>query len=396
MPASLDPSDRRLVVLAVAAMVVLLVLSYALWPAPAQQQAGLPSSYSAGWGGAKGAYLLLEKLGYRVERWGRPPEDLPKETAGTTLIYAEPLASKSAEDRAAVAGFVASGGNLVVLGARGAALAPRAVAKEVPDWNVEPKSYAALAPSPLSREASEITMIAPDDWTSTAHDQLGIYGAADKPVVVWYRFGKGQVIWWASPSPLSNGSIRDKGNLALFLNSVGPPGSRVLWDEYFHGMRDSMSSYFAQTPLPWAGLQVAIAFAAVLWTFSRRSGPIRAPATDSRLSPLEFVETLGDLYQSAHAAPGSVAVTYQRLRLTLSRKLGVPMKAKLPELCQAAAVRLGWNEDALLGTLSQAERAMRDINLDAGEALELVRELHDYAHRLEPPRRNEENEAAQQ
>jgi hypothetical protein len=160
----------------------------------------------------------------------------------------------------------------------------------------------------------------------------------------------------------------------------------VLWDEYFHGMRRSLSSYFAETPLPWAGLQIACAFAAVLFTFSRRSGPMRMPAGESRLSPLEFVDTLGSLYQSAHAAPAAVEIVYQRLRLSLVRRLGIPMRAKLPELCQAAADRLGWPSNALFNTLSDAERAMRDINLENTEALELVGELHGYLDRMDSQR----------
>src|SRR2546422_4760103 len=41
-----------------------------------------------------------------------------------------------------------------------------------------------------------------------------------------YSYGKGQVIWWAAATPLSNAGIRQRGNLNLFLNSVGPPGER--------------------------------------------------------------------------------------------------------------------------------------------------------------------------
>jgi len=182
---------------------------------------------------------------------------------------------------------------------------------------------------------------------------------------------------------MSNGSIREKGNLALFLNSIGSPSSRILWDEYFHGMRRSLSSYFAETPLPWAGLQVAIAFAALIFTFSRRSGPVRMPAEDLRTSPLEFVDTLGDLYQTAHAAPAAVGVAYQRLRSSLTRRLGIPAKAKLPELSRAASVRFGLHEDTLFHTLSQAERAMRDINLSDEEALDQVQALQGFSDRLE-------------
>ena len=155
-----------------------------------------------------------------------------------------------------------------------------------------------------------------------------------------------------------------------------------------------MVSYFANGPLPWAGLQICIAFIAVLFTFSRRAGAMRMPAVESRLSPLEFVETLGDLYQSAHASPPAVSVAYRRFRLALSRKLATSAKVKLPELCRAASSRFGWPEDALLDTLARSERAMRNINLDEKEALYLVRQLHDYSARLEPKGRAEQENPA--
>ncbi len=386
MPAFFDARDRQLVIGAVVIMVMLLGLTYVLRPVPAQQAVGRPSSYSTDWLGTKAAFLLLQESGYRVERWESPPEELPQDAAVTTLIFAEPSEQGTSAERAAVSRFVSAGGRLLVMGASGASFAPQSAGIPIPDSDLTPKPFSALLPSPLSRNAPEVTMVAPDEWSSLAPSQLAIYDRKGKPGVVWYRYGKGQVIWWAIASPISNGTIREKGNLALFLNSIGPPTSHVLWDEYFHGMRRSLRSYFAETPLPWAGLQIACAFAAVLFTFSRRSGPMRMPAGESRLSPLEFVDTLGSLYQSAHAAPAAVEIVYQRLRLSLVRRLGIPMRAKLPELCQAAADRLGWPSNALFNTLSDAERAMRDINLENTEALELVGELHGYLDRMDSQR----------
>jgi Domain of unknown function (DUF4350) len=383
MPAYLDSRDRQLVVGAVIVMFALLGLTFILRPAQAQQGIGSPSSYSADWLGTKAAFLLLQESGYRVERWNSPPTELPEEAAGTTLIFAEPSGNGSSAERAAVSRFVSAGGRLLVMGASGASFAPQSTAVAIPDSDLTPKPFTALLPSVLSRGAPEVTMVAPDEWGLLAPTQIAIYGRNGKPGVVWYRFGKGQVIWWAIASPISNGSIREKGNLALFLNSLGSPTSRILWDEYFHGMRRSLSSYFAQTPLPWAGLQIAIVFAAILFTFSRRSGPIRMPSEESRLSPLEFVDTMGSLYESAHAAPAAVEIAYQRLRHSLARKLGIPAKVKLRELCHAAADRLGWPADELFQTFSDAERAMRDINPDNEEALDLVRKLHEYSERLE-------------
>ncbi len=387
MPAFFDSRDRQLVIGAVVVMFVLLGLTYVLRPLPAKQAIGTPSSYSTDWLGTKAAFLLLQQSGYRVERWESPPEELPEDAAGTTLIFAEPSERGSGAERAAVSRFVSKGGRLLVMGASGASFAPQSAAIPIPDSDLTPKPFSALLPSPLNRNAPEVTMVAPDQWKSLGPSQLAIYDRNGKPGVVWYRFGKGEVIWWAIASPVSNGSILDKGNLAMFLNSVGPTNSRVLWDEYFHGMRRSLSSYFAETPLPWAGLQLALACAAILFTFSRRSGPVRMPAGESRLSPLEFVDTLGSLYQTARAAPAAVEIAYQRLRLSLARRLGISANAKLPVLCQAAADRLGWPSNALFNTLSDAERAMRDINPDDAVALDLVRELHGYLERLDSQRK---------
>jgi hypothetical protein len=386
MSAFLDAGDRRLLIGAGIAMVVLLALTFALAPAPAQQSIGYPSSYSSEWAGAKAAFLLLNQLGYRAEHWERSPEELPADPQGVVLVLAEPSEGASSEERMAIRRFVSGGGRVLALGGAAASFVPDAEAMQVPDWNLQSKSYSALVPSPLTRNAPEISMVAPDEWTAHRSSQLAVYGTTEKPVVVSYRFGRGEVIWWASSSPLSNGLIRDKGNLALLLNAAGPTSSRVLWDEYFHGARRSLASYFAETPLPWAGLQIGLAFLAALFTFSRRAGPMRVPAVESRLSPLEFVETLGDLYESAHASPAAVGVAYQRFRTSLSRKLGVTTKAKLPELARAALSRFGWPEAALLDTLARSERAMRSINPDEKEALELVQQLHDYSDRIESTR----------
>lgn len=383
MPAFLDRSDRRLVAGAIVIMLILLGLTYVLRPVPEQQTIGTPSSYSSEWLGTKAAFLLLQQSGYRVERWQSPPTDLPDLPAGTTLIFAEPSEQGSSREKDAVSRFVSAGGRLLVMGASGAGFAPQSATLAIPDSDLTPKSFVAQIPSPLSRNAPEVTMVAPDDWKNLAPSQLPVYERNGKPGVVWYRFGKGEVIWWAIASPMSNGSIREKDNLALFLNSVGPPGSRVLWDEYFHGMRRSLTSYFAATPLPWAGFQLALAFAALLFTFSRRSGPIWVTIETPRTSPLEFVSTMGGLYQSAHASAGAVGVAYQRLRLSLTRKLGLSANAKLAELCRAASAQFDLSEDALFHTFSRAERAMRDIDPDEKEALDLVRALHDYSNRLE-------------
>ena len=395
MPSFLDSRDARYVLGALALMVILLGVTFAFGPAPAPASYGYPSTYAADWTGAKAAYLLLEDQGYRVERWEKSPEELPTAEPGAVLVLVNPFEGGAASEVAAIRRFIVDGGRVLAIGADARQVVPDLQAADAAEYDPETKTFAALLPSPITRNAPEITMSSPDTFTSSPHPWLGLYGKGDQVAVISYRVGKGELIWWAAPSPLTNGMIREKNNLEFFLNCVGPrETAHIYWDEYFHGSRASVYSYFDKGPLPWAGLQVLIAFLAVMVTFSRRSGAMRMPATESRLSPLEFVDTLGDLYQSAHASPAAVGVAYRRFRLALSRKLATPAKVKLPELCRAASTRFGWPEDSLLDTLSRSERAMRNINLDESEALYLVRQLHELSARLEPTGRADQETPA--
>ena len=397
MPAFLDRRDMWYLTGSLALMALLLGVTYAFGPAPTQKSIGSPTIYSPEWAGVRAAYLLLQKQGYDVQVWEKSPEDLPADAAGAVWVLVEPFEHATSNEAAAVRRFVGSGGRVLAVGSETAAIVPDLEAASAVEYDPQEKTFAAMLPSAITLDAPEITMVSPDSFTSSKHGWLGLYGDKDRVAVVAYRVGKGEVIWWAADSPMMNGTIREKSNLEFFLNCIGPrEHTRVYWDEYFHGSRASFWSYFSNGPLPWAGLQVGIAFLAVMFTFSRRSGAIRLPAAESRLSPLEFVDTLGDLYQAAHASPAAVAVAYHRFRTALVRKLALASKVKLPELCRAASGRFGWPQDDLLDTLARSERAMRNINLDEGEALYLVRQLHEYSARLEPRTRPDQEARAWQ
>jgi hypothetical protein len=244
--------------------------------------------------------------------------------------------------------------------------------------------FPALIPSPIVRGAPEISMIPPEGWRPKSGSELAVYGTDDTAAVVTYDFGKGKVIWWGSSSPITNARLRESGNLGAFVNSVGPAkGVRVLWDEYFHGSHGSLLDYLARTPLYWGALQFGLVFLATLATFSRRQGPISVPVNPSRLSSLEFVETLGDLYSSAHAASAAVRIAVQRLRFQLSRQLGLPANASSADLASSAAKSLSWNEHEFAATLASADQAMKAAKWNDRDTLQIIQQIFDYAGRLE-------------
>src|SRR5258708_17649213 len=122
-------------------------------------------------------------------------------------------------------------------------------------------------------------------------------------MVVSYKVGKGEVIWWAATRPLTNIGIQESGNLALLLGSLGDNKNvRILWDEYFHGYQRSLLAYVWEPPLLFGLLQFGFTGLVLLLTFAKRNGPIRPLYEASRLTPLEFVHTLGGLYQRAKAS----------------------------------------------------------------------------------------------
>ena len=389
MPSGLDRTDRTILTGAAILLVVLAVATALLKPSGQQGRAGYPSSYSTQWDGAKAAYLLLQELGYDVERWNESPLALGEDAEDQVLVLANPLQPPTPEETAALRRFLESGGQILATGGTAATLLPDAQEFFENDA-AEEVAFTALIPSPLTAGAKKISMTPPFGWRPNRVNQIVVYGNKDTAAVVTYAVGKGRVIWWGSPSPLTNRGLNESGNLALFLNCLGGPDKEILWDEYFHGARGDFWSYIGKTPLPWVCVQLGLGLLLIFMTYSRRYGTIRMPGKISRLSPLEFVDTLGSLYRTAHAGSAAVRVAYQRFRFQLTRQLGLASNAPAAEMAKAASQTLGWEEVPLLGGLLRAERGARSIDLKDAEALEIVKELDDYAMRLETRRKPEE------
>ena len=158
-----------------------------------------------------------------------------------------------------------------------------------------------------------------------------------------------------------------------------PPAdqTQIYWDEYFHGERASLWSYVKNTPLAWGLVQLAVLGVAIFLTFSLRSGPILPAARASRLWPLEFVNTLGALYERAGATSAAVDIVYRNCRAVLTRRLRLPLATSDAALGQAVESRLGWYRPDLARTLSRAAAACHGEKLAGAEALALVQEI-DY------------------
>ena len=380
MPLKLDGSDRKIMLVA-GVLVVLLVAGASILAKGQGSKAELPTTFSTASEGAEAAYLLLEESGFQTERWERSLSDLP-DPSGKTLILASPMAAPTPGERESLGKFLLGGGRMIATGMFAGVYLPRD--SSVPDFlgTMTWKRMRALSPSAITRAAPEITLAPEASWPADSSAQP-LYGDESNVRVVRFRFGKGEVIWWASATPLTNAGLREPGNLEFFLASIGDRPTEVLWDEYIHGYRETLAGSVWHSPMMWIFLQLGLLSVMVLATFSRRSGPVFRPVTTARLSPLEFVHTLGGLYERAGAASVAVDISYQRFRYWLTRRLGMASNASVDDLQQAVEDRWNVENERLINTLRACESARYHPDLSPAEGLQLVRDLYRFADELE-------------
>jgi hypothetical protein len=291
--ASLDANDRKLLIGCLVAVVVLAFVTAFFSRDENNDDNTVPSSYLTGRHGARAAYELLQASGYSVERWEQPLSDLAdRADVETVVILAEPNpADISVGDMKAVRDIAARGGRVLVTGWMGGRLAP--------GGNVLPptqfQAACKLTPQGLDSLAGsgQVWMVPEAGWGFDRPLDRVQYNCSGSPAVVEYTKGTGAVVWWASSTPLENSSIGRANNLDFFLNSLGArAGHRFYWDESLHG--ESRTQWFyARGPamrLLEAGL-IGIGLL-VLFSFSRRRGPVRDLPAPMRASPVEFLGRL--------------------------------------------------------------------------------------------------------
>ncbi len=380
---SLDAKDRRLLFWSLGLALGLAVLTGFLLPSADSNDNPMPSTYLAGQHGARAAYETLLRSGYQVERWERPLGELA-DSAGpdTVVIFAEPF-TREKSDIDAVRTILEHGGRVLSTGLWGGIILP-ADASTTPDGfnfaacKLDPEGLDGLAGT------GDVWMLPQAGWQVGNPTQRVEYSCAGVPAVVEYGWGKGHVVWWASSTPLENGSLARGNDLDLLLNSLGPrDGHHFYWDESLHGEVRSMWSYAAGPSLTllWIGLP-ALALL-VVFSFSRRSGPVRDLPQPTRAAPVEFLDALGTLYRNAGAASTVLSIAWERFRRHAAQICGLRGPTMgAAELAAAIRRRFPNLDPSLEADLAAAEEAAWGESIKPRDALKLLQSLHDHRQQL--------------
>lgn len=394
---SLDPKDRRMLFVVFGLVVALLVLFAVLTPPEDPNNNRVPDSYLMGRYGARAAYTLLQQTGYRVERWERPLSELVQRAGpGTTVIVASPRSTQR-PDRAAIVAILNKGGRVLATNLSGGLLLP---GNEVESSNQASFAACEAQPEglPSTAESGSIWIVPSATWGNKNPLVRTTYACDGKPVVVEYPVGKGTAIWWASSTPLENGSIERGHNMELLLDAVGPAeGTQVYWDESLHTPPPTQWKFVSGPVWPllfWGSIGLGVL---IVLSFSRRSGPIRPLPQAPRTTPIEFLDALGGLYRATGAAATVTQIAWERFRAqavqlaglggfgnSSARTTGAKTIYQLDarDITAALERRFGLVGKDMEADLIAAEEACVDEKLKPRSALGLVQALRRHEETL--------------
>lgn len=379
-------NDRKLLLILTGIMLVLIVGVSILSPAAADKDPR-PTSYNTAPGGARAAYLVFEGLGRSTSRWTQPLHELTNlQAERTTLILAEPRYATADRNNLAsdLKQFMERGGRVLTTDSDGALLLPGGVVKPLSIFHPALCETTPEGPGTLAR-AGQVEITPHEQWGSDGPQYRVQQLCGMDSVVVSYAVGKGEAVWWSSASPLSNTGLKHDANLRLLLASVGN-GRDIVFDESLHeNVIPSLWDTAKGLPLGWLSLQAATFFALLVLSFSRRRGPLRIPVTLPRSSPVEFAESMGDLYEKGGATSAATEAARRRLLRVLTREAGVSQSAVQhgPEaIAEALQTRLGSEAKSLAESVAAHlidADTVRHTPLSARSALALVRALSEDA-----------------
>lgn len=385
-------SDSRVVLWVLGVLMALVVLVAVLAPNTVDEDTQ-PTTYNSGAQGWKGAYLLLGRLHYDVRRSDQPASSTLDnvDAPHTTYLLAAPNAPAEDAQKAgyeAIERFLRRGGRVIATGYQGAFFLPGGRAgrsnqfvgqlcSSVPEGN----GTLAMAGNVATFDAAP--WIAPEPLARVD----AVCGTDAVLVHREYDHG-GRMIYMASSEPFSNRGLRQDPALQLLLLAVGPTqGSEhrtLIFDDFYHGSAASPSDYLKGLPLRSLSAQAALLLLMLVFSYTRRSGPIREPLRAPRTSPLEFAYSMGALYERAGVSQPATEAARRRLIAFLERQFGLPSEVvsrPAVELATIVAARAGVDPAPLQQVLERSYSA-RYETLRPRDALSLVRDLDAEIERL--------------
>jgi Domain of unknown function (DUF4350) len=308
---------------------------------------GAPGSSYATAPDGLGAYAtLLSRYGHGVTR---QRGDLVSATIDpqATLMILEPDVLTDNQGGVALQ-FVVNGGHLVI-GGTDADRYLHELRDHPPAW--VPSDRTSFAPTGATRFGGVTRVVtAGDGMWKRAETSTVVMGEAHHALATEEHLGKGDIIFLADISPLTNAYLDQADNAAFGIALAGSSSQPVVFAEGVHGYGESRG--FAAIPSNWKLAFAGIALSVLLlaWARARRLGPPEQAERDLPPSRREYVDALAITLERTRARDEAVAPVRAALRERIAQRSGLGPDATTADY-ERAGRALGLSDDEVRSML---------------------------------------------
>jgi hypothetical protein len=277
------------------------------------------SSLSSSGEGLKVWYDYLGRFGVaprQLTEFGSLP-------ASATVVLAGPFeTAPTAADAGRLASWVRDGGRAVVVGLDEGGILGTIGSL---DGDVSADAGSVVGPAYPSAYAPGISRIAAGSGRLTVDGPawVALYGDSIGATLVTRRYGRGEVVWLADVTPVSNDGISraDDARFAVRLALEG--GRPVYFDEYHHGLTSEVGAWTRLGLGGQAALVLILAAVAVLlFARGRRIGPaIERPGVPAARGGA-YIAQLAELFRTAGARSEALAALEDGVSRAIARRYG--------------------------------------------------------------------------
>lgn len=236
--------------------------------------------------------------------------------------------------------------------------------------------------APLATDANSAVNVSPAPVVHLA--------TTHAPLLVDYRHGQGRIVLLSDSYMVTNTGIGLKDNLQLAINvlsgnTVSSSEGMIAFDEFHQGRTTTSNafvSYFAGTPVLAIAGQIVLLVGLILWTRGRRfARPVPLAQVDRR-SSLEFVASMAELQQRAHAYDLAIENVYSRTRRVLARYAGLDYNSPRSEIAARVASRSTLTAHQIETLMRQSEEAINGGGISERQSIQLVKRLRELENAL--------------
>jgi len=321
-----------------------------------------PSTFFTDRTGTRALLLILQQIMPATEQWRRPFSELPSQSASvrSTLIIMSPETALTESEAATLDRWITSGGQLIL-----------ATNKE---WRIR-------KPLKSEKPAKEEDQFFAGGYLgrNNLQPQADISGEKAVAATITKSMGAGRILFVSDPYAFSNETLRTTDNAVWIAARTSEWSNTILIDEYHHGFgqrRDMLPLIGTFLVSPWGFLcmQLALAGAVFLLGTRRRFGRPTEELPVERTSPIEAVEALGGLFETARARVLSVRTIHQYLNVQLTALFGYPIDFSNPAVRERIASRSSLRRNELDSYADAVKQAIDGEVLSDAELIRIARE----------------------